>query len=380
MAETENHDEVAQLNRLLKLAQTQDQASRKVVFENVVDLFLSAEGRLSDRERALMTGIIGQLLHEMEMRLRRDLAQRLSALEAGPHDLIVALANDEIEVARPILSASKVLSDSDLVEVVRHRSSEHQLAVAMRAPLSADVSQALIDQGDENVIERLLKNRDATLSRRALEYLVAEAQRVGRFQEPVLTRPELPADLAHRLFWYVSAALRSYVLEKFTIDEATVDDYVQDSARAVLSETPPPSADRQAAALVERLAETDELNERFLIGALRGGKIAAFVAGLAKLTRLNPLMVRRLLYDPNPEGLAVMCKAVGFDRSSFGSIFLLTRQGTTRVVKPEIVTKVMGFYDQLAQHRARTALRYWRADRDYLHATAKLAETGARAP
>ena len=200
MVEIEEQDELGQLTRLLKMAQSQDQSSRRVVFENMVDLFLSAEGRLSDRERALMTGIIGQLLHEMEMRLRRDLAQRLSALEAGPHELIVALANDEIEVAKPLLTSSKVLRDVDLIEVVRHRSSEHQLAVAMRAPLAAEVSQALIDQGDENVIERLLKNRDATLSRRALEYLVAEAQRVGRFQEPVLNRPDLPPELAHRLF------------------------------------------------------------------------------------------------------------------------------------------------------------------------------------
>jgi hypothetical protein len=48
-------------------------------------------------------------------------------------------------------------------------------------------------------------------------------------------------------------------------------------------------------------------------------------------------------------------------------------------VKPEIVNKVMAFYDQLSPQKAKTALRYWRADRDYLHATAKLAEAGVRA-
>ena len=188
----------------------------------------------------------------------------------------------------------------------------------------------------------------------------------------------LDLELAHRLFWYVSAALRAYVLEKFTVDEATIDDFVQDSARSVLAEPPLPSADRQAAALVDRVAEADELNERFLIGALRGGKIAAFVAGLARLTRLNALMVRRILYDPSPEGLAVLCKAAGIDRNSFGTIFLLTRQGTTRAVKPEVVNKTLTMFDKLPPQRAKSALRFWRADRSYVQASAALAE-GAKA-
>lgn len=379
MSEPREQDDVAQLSRLATLAQNQDRESRRVVFENMVDLFLSEGGRLSDRERALMSGIIGKLLHEMEMRLRRHLAQRLSALEAGPHELIVALANDEIEVAAPLLGESKVLRDEDLIEIVRHRSREHQLAVAVRSPLSADVSQALIDQGEENVIERLLKNPDANLSRRALEYLVAEAQRVGRFQEPVLSRPELPPALAHRLFWYVSAALRTHILEHYTVDAAVLDDFVQDSTRAVLAEPQNPTADRQAAALVDRLAETEGLDERFLLGALRGGRVAAFIAALAKLTRLDPVVVRRILHDPDPQGLAVVLKAQGMSRAGFASIFLLSRQSNERVVRPDVINKVTAFYDRLQADRAKAALAYWRADRDYLNASADLARAEMRA-
>ncbi len=287
MAEETVRDEVEQLRELLRLAQERQRTGRRVIFDNISDLFLSAEGRLSDRERALMTEILEALLREMEMQLRRDLAQRLASLDNAPHDLIVALANDEIEVARPLLVQSPVLRDFDLIEIVKRRSEEHLLAIAMRSPLSEEVSQALVDAGEENVIEQLLKNQDAALSRRALEYLVAEAQRVGRFQEPLLHRADLPGDLAHRLFWWVSAALREHILQRYDLDEGVLDDYLEDTTRVALEQDGQPTADRQAELMVDRLAAVDELNETFLVRALRSGRVPAFVAGFAKLTRLS---------------------------------------------------------------------------------------------
>lgn len=372
MVEEPARDEVEQLRELLRLAQERQRNGRRVIFDNISDLFLSAEGRLSDRERALMSEILSALLREMEMQLRRDLAQRLASLANAPHDLIVALANDEIEVARPLLMQSRVLRDGDLVEIVKRRSEEHLLAIAMRSPLSEEVSQALVDEGDENVIEQLLKNPDAALSRRALEYLVAEAQRVGRFQEPLLHRAELPAELAHRLFWWVSAALREHILARYDLDEAVLDDYLEDTTRVALEQDGQPTADRQAELMVDRLAAVDELNETFLVRALRGGRVPAFVAAFARLTRLSIATVRQILFDPGGEPLAVACRAIGIERANFVSLFLLSRQGQTRVAKPDRIQHILEFYDRLPQKRARVALRYWRAEGEYMKAVATL--------
>ena len=94
-----------------------------------------------------------------------------------------------------------------MIEIIKHRTQEHMLVVAGRDAVSEDVSDALVDEGDENVVEMLLRNSDAALSRHAMEFIVEQSKRVDRFQQPLLRRSDLTPELAHRMFWWVSAAL-----------------------------------------------------------------------------------------------------------------------------------------------------------------------------
>lgn len=369
--------QLAALRDLVGFAQRKTQQSRRVIFENINDLFLTAEGRLSDRERTLMVEILGKLLHEMEMQVRRALAARLAQMETAPRELLLMLANDEVEVARPILRTSRLLSDPDLIEIVKHRSQEHALVVALRAPLSAAVSEALVDSGDEQVIEQLLKNPDAVLSRRALEYLVAESQRVDSFQEPLLSRNDLPPDLAHRMFWWVSAALRKIIMTRFTVDAALLDDCLRESANAAIAEAARPDRETHADRLIQGLVEAHALDHRFLVQALRGGKFPAFIAGLAHMAQLNPTVVRRAVFDAGGESLAVICRAIAADRNTFASLFLLSRQGTSPTNAPKQLQDALKFFDALTAEQSRTAVRFWRADRAYHVAVTAIEEAAA---
>ena len=119
------------VEQLLALARDKTVASRQTLVETVSDLFFANEGVLSDRERALMTDILRQLIHDVEMSVRKALSERFSAQDGAPHDLVLALANDDIEVAHPILTDSQILQDIDLIEIIHHRTLEHQLAIAI---------------------------------------------------------------------------------------------------------------------------------------------------------------------------------------------------------------------------------------------------------
>lgn len=376
MAEGVTDAQMAALRDLIGFAQRKTQQSRRVVFENINDLFLTAEGRLSDRERALMVEILGKLVHEMEMQVRRALAARLAQMETAPRELLLMLANDEVEVARPILRSSRLLSDPDLIEIVKHRSQEHLLVIALRAPLSAEVAEAIVDHGDEQTIEQLLKNPDAVLSRRALEYLVGESQRVDSFQEPLLGRHDLQPDLAHRMFWWVSAALRKIILDRFTLDSAVLDDCLRESARAAIAETAAPDRETHVDRLIQGLVEANALDHRFLVQALRGGKFSAFVAGLAQLAQLDRTVVRRAVFDSGGESLAILARMIGADRNTFASLFLLSRQGSNPAGAPKRLEELLKTFDALTAEQARTVVRFWRADSEYHKAIAALEEVG----
>ena len=133
---------------LYRLARDKSVAGRMALAETISDLFLQRGCTLTERERTLMFSILRQMIHDAEMSVRRIVSAQLADREDAPRDLVRRLANDEIEVAYPILTLSTVLHDSDLIEVIQHRTLEHQLAIAIRQSVSALVSGALVQTGN----------------------------------------------------------------------------------------------------------------------------------------------------------------------------------------------------------------------------------------
>jgi hypothetical protein len=80
--------------------------------------------------------------------------------------------------------------------------------------------------------------------------------------------------------------------------------------------------------------------------------------------------VRRLIYEPGGEGLAIACKAIGMNKPDFGSLFLLSRAARPgdKTVDPTEVTRVMKFYDRVRADTAKKVLDRWKLDPDYLFA------------
>src|SRR5574338_980687 len=91
-------DAVDQLQKLVGLARRHARHSRRVLEENVTDLFLSDEGRLSDREAALMTDVLRKLIHDVERAVRAELVRRLTDAGSAAPELAEALASDTAEI------------------------------------------------------------------------------------------------------------------------------------------------------------------------------------------------------------------------------------------------------------------------------------------
>ncbi len=84
----------ADLDSLLALARQKSRDGRRVVFSTIKDLFFDSEGTLNERERALMADILRRLIHEVELSLRKEIAERLAGDAVAPRELIFTLAND----------------------------------------------------------------------------------------------------------------------------------------------------------------------------------------------------------------------------------------------------------------------------------------------
>jgi uncharacterized protein (DUF2336 family) len=367
------------LEYLFELARDKTVAGRRMLVATIGDLFFSQHDVLSDRERSLMTEILRQLIHDVEVSVRRALAERLAEQPLAPHDLVVALANDEIEVAHPLLVNSDVLQDLELIEIIRNRTLEHQLAISIRKSVSEEVADALIATDSIDVIKTLLENHNADISQRTMEYLVEQSQRVDTYQNPLLRRPDLDTTLAKRMYWWVSAALRTYILDRYEIDPGELDETMESTVKS-LTEAEGDQRPK-AVELADQLAERQEITPALIVKTLREGEVALFAALFGKYTGIRLQLVQRMLFEPGGEGLAIACKGSGIDKSTFASIYVLTRKarGRDSVNHLADMAGILGLYDRIKEDAAGMLLKKWQRDPNFLRAIWQI-EQPQRAP
>src|SRR5579884_2480117 len=75
--------------------------------------------RLTPAELKLAHDIIALMAKDVEATVRKALSHSLRSAARLPHDVALTLANDVEVVAMPVLAYSPVLTDQDLVDVVK---------------------------------------------------------------------------------------------------------------------------------------------------------------------------------------------------------------------------------------------------------------------
>jgi len=352
-------------DRLYKLAEQKTRSGRRDLAETIADLFYGGPSALSERERTLIFDILRRVIHDAELAVRRKLSSQIAEFDDAPNDLVVALANDDIEIAYPILTRSRVLEDEQLIEVVRSRAQEHQFAIALRENVSQGVSDALVETGNETVIVALLQNATAEISRATLEYLVEQSRRVDAYQEPILRREDLPVDLAKRMYRWVSDALRQHILENFDISEEDVDQLLEGVDDDEIERR---EAKRNDAALrlVEALSNGAPVSSDMLIDALAEGEVRLFIGVLRQRTGLREVMLMRLLMEPEGDGLALVCKVAGFDRSAVERLFEVT-SGAGGLIRrtEEDIENAIRLYTRAPLDAAEEVIEHWKRSSDY---------------
>ena len=113
--------------------------------------------------------------------------------------------------------------------------------------MSEAVSDALVETGKEQVVRTLLENPNAAISSLTMEYLVEQSRRIDSFHEPILNRGDLDPSLTQRMFMWVSAALRKYILDTYEMEPDMVDDLLEKAAlEAIDSQSRPVGSSSKA--------------------------------------------------------------------------------------------------------------------------------------
>jgi uncharacterized protein (DUF2336 family) len=350
-------------DRLLSDAARAADGARERLATALVELFLPADSRLTDQQRITMARLLAGLVSAVEDDLRRRLIELLDA--EAPDGLKAALAIARIEIAGPILENAQVLRDADLVAVLLRRADEHRLASAL-------VLRAAPRELGAGLIDQLLDATDPGVAAAAMGLLIAESRRFDHFGDPVVARTELPAELQHRLVWWVAAALRTYMISRHGLDPVAADRATVAAASAMLAGYDEAvTLEGRAFELAARLNRAGGIDDALLVRALTEGRLAFLAAALGLRAGIDASAAWDMIVDSEGSRLAVLLRAIGCGRDAAAEILLRLALVDRRA--EEGVADRIDAFDDLDHDRAASAIRPWRLDGEYRRAIAALA-------
>lgn len=259
---------------------------------------------LSPAERRIAEDIFRLLVKDAEIRVREALSAHLKSTPHLPHDVALALAHDVDSVALPMLKFSEVLSDEDLIQIVRSHGPSKQVAVAQRRRVSKRVSDALVDTGNERAVARLVGNEGAALSEAAFDRVMEHYRDSAAVADSLARRQDLPPAISERLVSALSERLEDYLVSKHDLDPDVASNLIlQARERAIISLVDYGSTDAQLDNLVDQLHRRKRLTPSLLLRALCMGDLSFFERAMARLTGLPVQNVRILIHDKGMLGL-----------------------------------------------------------------------------
>jgi uncharacterized protein (DUF2336 family) len=273
---------------------------------------------LSESERKIAEDIFRGLVKDVEVRVRETLSTHLKAAPDLPHDIAMALAKDVESVALPVLKFSEVLTDDDLIEVVRDNSAGKQVAIAQRDGVSARVADALIDTGNETAVSRLVANETADLGEEALDRVVTDYGESESVSDSLTRRPNLPPAISEQLVSALSERMQEFLVAKHDLPPDQMSNLIlQAREKATISLLSDGSGQEELDQLVEQLHVKGRLTVSLILRALCMGNIPFFEAALARLARVPVQNARILIYDQGSLGLKSLYTRAGLPEQLF---------------------------------------------------------------
>ncbi len=314
-----DRDDIAQLVREPSAAQ------RSRIAEKICIGFNS--GQFSDNEIRLATDIFRLLLKDTEVKVRRVLADQLKENMRVPHDIIWTLANDKPDVSIPVLQYSFVLSEEDLVALVKATKQVAKLrAVAMRQSISKPLSKALIDKGEREVTQIVVGNKAAHIDEEALEAVLDAYSDEHGILEELVYRGGLPYAFAERLFYKVSGNLRKQLTKKYRLNKTAVDDATTHAKETVtLQFLAPWMSQQDITSLVAEMDHSGRLTDSVMIRSLCIGDVRFFETSIARRVGIGVSNARILVADPGPLGFKALYASAKLPENFFECVKTLLK-------------------------------------------------------
>lgn len=359
--------EVGELPLPLELTEEHTPKARGALVQRLCELVSWPESRIPPHERQLAADILVGLLRTSNVDVRQRCAIGMLRIHDAPKTLLRYLARDEIRVAQRLLEEGIGFDESDLIATIRAGVATHWLAIAKRRGLSEPVSDALLQTGDPQIIEAVLRNQTAKLSTNGIDVVVARSRQAAQLPALLVPRSELRATQALVLFWWAGFDTRVHILRRFAVDRGVLLQELGDVFALAAAEGWSDADTRKTLQVIERRQRNRAAAAQSVYGSLEGALAAAehgldrpLINEIAHLGGIKPTTAAQIFADAGGEAIGVFCKAVGLKRPALLALWKALRRAPG---DPDGRDSALGrtayVFDTLATAKAQTVLRYW---------------------
>ncbi|HTM79166.1 MAG TPA: DUF2336 domain-containing protein [Devosia sp.] len=336
-------------------------SERDQLFRNMAQLFSFVSAQCDDEQVAQYDEVLCQLAELVEVEARVHVAKLLAPLERAPGTVVVKLANDAIEVAKPLLEFSNVLSDDDLIDIIERQSEEHRVAIAGRTNVPDRVGEAIVQHGDTSSVLRLVRNATAEFDASTLQKLVARANTDAEIANDLRGRSEIDWP---SLRGQIDAAAGK-VLETLGGADKSVDPVAAGKVNAVVYNRMRNRAGFSATEWkvaynqVKALSDRKQLDERALARFARFGYGHHAAAALSVLLKVAPEVFVKWLAGQDYVAITVALRAAGLTPDLFDAIVgtLPWRDLPSELDKKNVLVR----FEAISRDEANGIFELWRA-------------------
>jgi uncharacterized protein (DUF2336 family) len=300
----------------LVLARDQDVGVRERLAHKIGRLAPNLSGEERAHIRELTLEVIGILAADRTARIRQVIAESLRHTNDAPLEVIQKLARDaEIKVAGPILESSPLLTDAELINIIRSKPIQGALeAIARRRRLGTPLAEALVSTAlsvPDGVlaVTELLKNHNAELDPATMDRILDVAPGFGAWHGPLVGRPKLSGGVMQRLAKFVSHALLGVLKKRKDADPETVAAITATEEKRLAeepAEVAPAAAAKPAAADDDDAVTDVPVGEAAIKAAIADEQFAAVRAAVARDSELTVPVVRRIFASANAKAITAL--------------------------------------------------------------------------
>jgi uncharacterized protein (DUF2336 family) len=297
----------------LKWAKTARSSDRAKAASALARAYLQSSFDGHCHDQALIT--LTHLVNDPSPLVRSALAKAMAPSLDAPRHILLALANDQPDVAAEVIINCSLLSDDDLIEIAACGSDLTQALIASRNCLSVGLCAALCEIADASTLLFLMNNPKAVLNAHHFDRIASRFSHLGEIRAALMDRGALLPQAQNAILRSVALDMKSNAFLSALLGSERLNHVLSESCEDALIALIEQAADKQLPEIVSTLIAEQQLSVPLLVKLCALGQGEFLVHAISELSHVETAKARKIIASGRKSSILALLRSVELPKS-----------------------------------------------------------------